>query len=407
MHINAAFTSLLFTMAAAAAGQEGIIVVDLSQEDLERSTCLNNNPGADQVAEVAAANPTVRTALVLERGEIVADYVRDGLNATAPFHVWSTTKSYMGLLVGLLVESDELLLDETLLDVWPDDTTIWSNVMAEDVDFRKNVTIRSLLTMTSGLVVNSPDEWGDTSDGGDAGGATLVGSLAFPDIGEKGTFSYLAVSNILSYVIKERTGMSSSEYAARYVWPSLGIDDSETGWWKNQDGMDYAFHGAQLTAAQMAKFGQLYLQEGLAGPGNALISSEWVSNSSYPQVNATVEAPDAPTWYPNYGYLFWVLSGMNLGISNVGDFYCALGLGGQDICVSPELQRVSVQQRDVDEEDGGLVIATVAFNSDLSFVGDSVENSDGTIVCSSAVKWLHPTVTSIIAVLTLSMVVFF
>lgn len=57
---------------------------------------------------------------------------------------------------------------------------------------------------------------------------------------------FLSISNILSYVIPERAGMSPREYAAETVFEAFGMDDSdEYGWWRNQDGMEYAFHGLQ------------------------------------------------------------------------------------------------------------------------------------------------------------------
>jgi len=181
-------------------------------------------------------------------------------------------------------------------------------------------------------------------------------------------FSYLPFSTIMSYVIQEKTGMSPRKYAAEKVFPALGMNDSEIGWWQNQDGMEYSYHGLELTATQMAKFGQLYLQGGVSSPDSHLISPKWVSISTSPLVEKFyIENAEGQTITGKFGYLIWLIDGPSLGFSNAGEFYCALGIGGQDICVHPELERVSVQQRDWEAGIGNLAMSTVAFDKTVSF----------------------------------------
>ncbi len=153
--------------------------------------------------------------------------------------------------------------------------TVWAELNATEVDFKRNVTIYEMLTMTSGLlnpIIDDPvDGEAAVLDGGDAGGGTLVGSLAWPSVGEKGIFHYLGVTNILSYVLQERTGMSPREYLAEKVLDACGLQDSNIEWWQNADGLEYAYHGLELTAKQMAKFGQLYLQGGDISFGSSMV----------------------------------------------------------------------------------------------------------------------------------------
>lgn len=40
-----------------------------------------------------------------------------------------------------------------------------------------------------------------------------------------GKYNYVMAGNLLSYVIKEKTGMSSEEYATEKVFPLLGITE--------------------------------------------------------------------------------------------------------------------------------------------------------------------------------------
>lgn len=217
--------------------------------------------------------------------------------------------------------------------------------------------------MTSGLTSSLEDPFGSENC---YGGCTMANSLSTPGIGVKGEFSYLASSQIPSYIIKERSGMTPREYLEENVMDKLGIGTDEYDWQQNGDGIEAGYHGLLLTPMQMAKFGQLYLQGGRTNPSNddRVISQEWI-DASFTQY-VTADEYELP-----YGYLFW-------GMGPTA--YCAIGLGAQDICVDRDLGRVAIQQRDwetMDDTEGlehlvvnrleHLVVTSVALNGTLSF----------------------------------------
>lgn len=197
-----------------------------------------------------------------------------------------------------------------------------------------------MLSMKSGLQIGS-------------GKSSLPQTLADPPIGDK-TFSYLGVSFILSYVILEVTGLTPGQYLAQNVLPKLGIDESEYVW--NPSDLENPFAQMELTPAQMAKFGQLYLQGGKASPldnNPPIVSKEWVdaswtasSKNIFPGVERLID-----NGYTRDDLEAFV--GMNVGMDHGYLFYnrpqrgntvwCADGNGGQHICVSPSLSRVVVQ----------------------------------------------------------------
>lgn len=339
------------------------VPLDLTK-DLEFAPNSNDSPGAEAINEVAASDPLIRTMHLLENGKIVSSYVRDDVDPEVPWMSWSVTKSYVGLILGLMLQDGSLeSLDLTLGDLFPDES-LWAG--ASDVDFRKNVSILELLTMTSGLISPPVDPNVDPNvsmmasfDGGTDGGASLADSLAFPAIGPKGEFSYLGTSNIMSYVIKNKTGMSPREYLAKNVLPSLGMDDSEIGWWKNADGMEYAYHGIELTPAQMAKFGLLYMQMGVTGPDNkSLVPAEWIEASTSVQVQDLPVPFDMST----YGYFFWGVAGNTI--------WSSLGAGGQDIYIDSNNDKIGIVQRDfnpLNPLEGNLMHVGALMNPNLSF----------------------------------------
>mmetsp|Transcript_9314 Transcript_9314/g.16534 ORF Transcript_9314/g.16534 Transcript_9314/m.16534 type:complete len:450 (+) Transcript_9314:84-1433(+) len=381
---------------AADSTDETVTIVDLSQDLPEDAAAMASSPGAAAIHDVASNDPFIRAAVVLEKGSVVAQYIRDDdtnvVDPETPFHVWSTTKSWMSLLVGVLVDGNLLSIDETLGDIFADDSDAWADVTDnETIPFRKAVTVEEMLTMSSGLI--SPlDEFpmipgvelteeDFERDLGNWGGSSLSDSLALPDIGSKGNFSYLATSNILSYVVKERTDMTPRQYLAENVMAHLGIAESDYNWLQNGEGIEPAFHGLELTPLQMAKFGQLYLQGGRSQPAtnedhHRLISQSWIDASF------TQHSVDSVTNL-GYGYLFWKL----------GSAYCAFGMFGQDICIDQNLERVVVQQRDPDYVNylqGSFIIAPVGLNPALSFAAQS-EDTNNSYPSAAPSKFVSPT----------------
>eukprot|EP00573_Skeletonema_grethae_P006963 CAMPEP_0201710262 /NCGR_PEP_ID=MMETSP0578-20130828/58540_1 /ASSEMBLY_ACC=CAM_ASM_000663 /TAXON_ID=267565 /ORGANISM="Skeletonema grethea, Strain CCMP 1804" /LENGTH=409 /DNA_ID=CAMNT_0048199289 /DNA_START=194 /DNA_END=1423 /DNA_ORIENTATION=+ len=331
-------------------------IIDLSQDIPLDIGAIISSPGARAIQQAASQDPLVRAAIVLEHGDIVSSYHRDDVDPNETmFEVYSTTKSWVSLIIGMLVEDGLISLNETLGGIFPNDDA-WADVTDGSTDFRKNVTIEEMLTMTSGLISSSADPFGFANC---FGGCSLEDSLSVPDIGVKGEFSYLAASQIPSYIILERSGMTPRQYLEKNVMGKLGIGGDDYDWQQNDDGIEAGYHGLLLTPMQMAKFGQLYLQGGRTNPSNdeRVISQEWI-DASFTQY-AMEDALGLP-----YGYLFW----------GMGSAYCAIGMGAQDICVDRALGRVAIQQRDLDwgsmDDMQGLehlVVTSVALNGTLSF----------------------------------------
>ena len=104
----------------------------------------------------------------------------------------------------------------------------------------------------------------------DAPGSNLPKSLAAPsyDANIRGKFHYMASSNILSYIIKEKSGLSPREFADKYVFQYIGIKHTAMKWDTNSDGIETSYSQLKLTTIQMCKVAQLYLQNGYSKSSN-------------------------------------------------------------------------------------------------------------------------------------------
>lgn len=349
-------------------------IVDLSQPTFQPSPSVNANPGANALINLATTIPELRTLLVLEHGHVVTSYTRSDVDDGVPYKVISTTKSWLSLVMGMMIQDGQVGLDETLGDIF-DDSDIWRHDGAndghqhenqEDLEFRQSITVKDLLTMTSGLQLPATTFDADGNEHWNDGGGTLKEALLDPvrisilsndqdnQTSTKTKFHYLGANNIMSYICKQRSKYSSPrEYLSAKVFPSLGISNNDIDWRTNKEGMEYSYHGLLLTTTQMAKLGQLYLQGGQSNDTHTLINKEWVTQSTSQQAGNT-----------DYGYLWWIPENSMM--------FCAQGLGGQDICVSPLTDRVVVQQRDFnfakqDKATTAMGLAELAFTPNLSF----------------------------------------
>lgn len=294
--------------------------LDLSLEWVE-DAMYNANQGADQLREHAQGTYHIEGFVAIQEGRVMAEYYRTGVEQTDLHQLWSCTKTWVSLLVGNLVLNNQLELNMTLADIWPPSHAMWQNVTSADE--KQLITLESLLTMTSGLT--DPQNWLYSDD--EDGGNSLLEALNHPTFQQSkvSAFNYLSVSAIMAYVIKEITGLNPQDFALREIFPALGLQSGSFSWWANNEGVQHAYHGLVMSPRQMAKLGMLFLQNGLASGTTRLVSADWVEASTHKQVSVGWENM-------MYGYLWW--------LDMFDGTYCAVGFGGQYICVCPSLDLV-------------------------------------------------------------------
>jgi CubicO group peptidase (beta-lactamase class C family) len=102
----------------------------------------------------------------------------------------------------------------------------------------------------------------------------------------------------------------------------LGITDVQ--WETDPQGIPNGGWGLSMLPRDMAKFGLLYLSEGVWG-GQQIVPAEWIEAST--QKYFQVPKPLEP-WDLYYGYTWW--------LDGDGPYYAAHGRGGQFIYILPE-----------------------------------------------------------------------
>ncbi len=304
---------------------------------------------AEEIDDFLASpgHDTVQAVRVSVDGQTVVERYR-GDNADQQLHVWSVTKSFLATLVGIAV-ADGLIddLDHTLAQLLPRHRSAMDAKVA-------TVTLRQLLTMTAGFPEGlSLDRFGSDPD--------FVKSLLRTGVDQDpGTaFAYSnagshLVAAVLAEALKGDTAHRSLlDYAREKLFDPLGIstrpayqgvetwDASPTfyrsgfAWATDPQGIPHGCCLMRMTARDMQKLGQLYLDDGTWN-GRQLVPRDWVRQAT------------TATDLSDYGYLWWV----NPVPGHPS--YAAMGAFGQLVVVVPDRRLVvTVASRTAPEEGSG------------------------------------------------------
>lgn len=241
----------------------------------------------------------------------------------------SVTKTVTSVLVGEAIRRKEFPadLDAPILRYF--DAKKISNL-----DERKRrITLRHLLTMTSGIDWNEELPYGDPNNSSDQMEATSDWTefvINRPMAHEPGkVFAYSSGgSQLLSHIFKQATGKDIIAYAEEHLFKQIGIKNYY--WKRSPAGQADTEGGLYLAPRDLARIGYLFLQDG-AWNGKPVVRPEWVQASVAPSVS---EARGL-----KYGYLWWLIPH---GDTPGHLAWAAQGFGGQRLIVAQESDLILV-----------------------------------------------------------------
>ena len=128
------------------------------------------------------------------------------------------------------------------------------------------------------------------------------GFLQIPPDEAPGTV--FAYNNTATYVVgaivQRLTGETLTDYLRPRLFEPLGIDQAY--WDGDRTGRDLGFTGLHLTTEAVARFGQLYLDDGV-WQGARLLPEGWVAEAT--ALHTPNPGEPNPDWQQGYGYQFW------------------------------------------------------------------------------------------------------
>lgn len=287
------------------------------------------SPG-DLVAEVAAGRHAgIDAVAVAQSGQTIASGTRPGLELD-DVDIRSATKSVTALLVGIAIDRGLIAsVDVPVATLLPDLVEGGSDPR------RREIRIRDLLTMRSGLDCN---DWDPASPGHEDTMYAQRDWLAFwstvPMRDAPGeTFSYCTGNVIaLGRLLTQATGQSVPAFARAVLFEPLGIREARWASWNDGKDTDTGGHLAVQPDALLA-LGQLVLNNGRWN-GRQLVSEAWIRAM-------TTARTDIPGRAQRYGYLWWIDETRQPHLPRTR-LFMAWGNGGNFVVVMPELSAVFV-----------------------------------------------------------------
>ncbi len=235
--------------------------------------------------------------IVVKDGKLVWEtYLRRPSDRDHYHALQSVTKSVTSLVFGIARDKGYFgSLDETIGAIFPDEMA--------GLDPRKpNITLRHLLTMSSGLTFENIDfsleMW--TEHHADPLRYILDKPL-YAAPGER--FFYRdADPQTIGYALRRRTGFTEEALARAWIFAPLGITDYiwDRG---HDDGITMAAHALHLRLRDLAKLGQLLLDGGV-WRGSSIVSRSWIDEMTSKQATSdTLDGSGVPL---PYGFYWWI-----------------------------------------------------------------------------------------------------
>jgi len=258
--------------------------------------------------------------LILHRGKLVYERYADGWDRDTPHFMASVTKSVTSALVGIAIGEGKIKgVDQMVLDFFPEAVQLpgWQ-------DSKRDMTIEHLLTMTSGILTESNEEWDGFFAQGQKDSALYAFLLPQKNApGKKYAYENVAPSILLG-IVARATKRDALAYAKEKLFGPLGMTSVE--WDTAADGLPFGAFGISMTPRDMLRFGYLYLNHG-----------RWEDRQIIPADYVSVTPPRSKA-KKAYGYMFW-----NFPMLPFDSSFEANGAYGQYIEILPEWDMVIVR----------------------------------------------------------------
>lgn len=261
--------------------------------------------------------------VVLKDGYKVYEQYFNGCNENSKIHIYSVTKSIISILIGIAIDKGYInSVNQKVLEFFPD-----YQVKKREKTIQ-NITLKHILTMSAPYKYHLPpyiryfksNNWINFS-------LDLLG-------GKKpvGEFRYVPLigPDILSGILIKTTGQSVLQFATENLFEPLGIEVENniifksakeqmafnqstdiSGWVADLMGTNSTGWGLTLSTGEMAKIGQLFLDDGKVS-GKQIVSSSWLKEST--SVHNIWKKQNL-----SYGYLWWIIDSQDHAGAAMGD----------------------------------------------------------------------------------------
>jgi CubicO group peptidase (beta-lactamase class C family) len=243
--------------------------------------------------EAASGENGVRQTVLIRDGYLV----HHGEEAHLSHGVWSVSKVFTSTAAGLLIAEGRLGLETKAVEHAPFLAPHYPDVIIEH-----------LLTMASGYDAEGKNRWGSSS----RDWSTTPYNPAPPLFPPGTAFAYWDEAMMLqSYLLTKVLGEEMRSYLTGKVTNPIGLGG--WSWWSadrlGKIGINNGGTGIEMNAFQLARFGLLYLRDGV-WEGQRLLPARWIAEATRVQVPHNRPLADTDRKGSDgrgiYGYNWWI-----------------------------------------------------------------------------------------------------
>jgi CubicO group peptidase (beta-lactamase class C family) len=235
----------------------------------------------------------IHSFIFMRHGKIVAEGWWNPYGPELKHLMYSASKTFAATGIGLAVTENKLKLTDRVVSFFP------ASLPDTLSEFMKIMTVKDLLTMSTGQDAEprrmQNDDW-------------VRSFLADVPAYKPGTvFKYNNTATfMLSAIVQQVTGETLFDYLQPRIFKPLEMKGLD--WDLNPQGINLGMIGLRLRTEDMAKFGQLLLQNG-EWNGKQLIPKSWISEATSFKIKSLGGnekiAPELNDWTQGYCYQMW------------------------------------------------------------------------------------------------------
>ena len=266
---------------------------------------VSSNAVAKYISLMERRGIALHSVLMLKDGKLFCEAYWKPFDKDFCHRMYSQTKSFVGVAIGLLLEEGKLSLDDKIVDHFPE------KIDGEILKYRKDLTIREMLTMST---AGGPVSW-FTAEDPDRTHLYLNNQRFSHPSGTLWAYDS-AGSQVLSSLVEKLAGKSLLDYMKEKLFNKMGTFQTATVL-KTPNGDSWGDSAMVCTPRDMASFGQLVMNYG-TWEGERLMSEEYLKEATSAVVDNRENCHYA-VYHQGYGYQIWRVAGNGFAFVGMGN----------------------------------------------------------------------------------------
>jgi CubicO group peptidase (beta-lactamase class C family) len=264
----------------------------------------------------------LHSLIFIRHGKVIAEGWWSPYGPDNKHLLFSASKTFTATAAGLAVSENRLKITDKVISFFP-------NSLPDTIsDYMRDLTVQNLLTMSVGQDPE-PRMMGNNGD-------WITTFLESAPVHKPGTvFKYNnAATFMLSAIVQQVSGQTVFDYLQSRIFKPLEIRGID--WDLSPQGINLGMIGLRLRTEDLAKFGQLLIQNGVWN-GKQLLPKEWIKEATSLKISTSIPGnPDLKNlsdWSQGYCYQMWRGRNNTVRLD---------GMGGQYVMLIPDKDAVVI-----------------------------------------------------------------